>query len=614
MLISALCDYYDILAKNGKIIGEEYSKVPISFCIELTPEGQMSGIIDLRIPTKNAKGKTDLLPKECIMPRRTEKPGIDANMAEHRPLYIFGLDYDKKSGKFSTLIEGKTGEAAKKPIKSHDAFKSYIENLDGIDTPVVNAFRNFVSNWIPENELENPLLIELGKLYSSSYYCFCLAGHPELTLHEDSELLKRWEHLYATKMTVDSDAVVAQCSVMGENLPIARIHDSITGIFGGLTTGSKLVCFKSRAEFGYGIEQSYNSNISTAAMKKYTAALNMLLADKKHKALLDDITVVYWALDMNDLYCNVFSDSVFGGSAADALDAAQAEENIGLAMKSAREGSFGLKSLNPTLENNTEFYIAGLKPNSSRIAVKFVYHCRFGELFRNIALHDNDIRPFEKAKPIKLWQLRRELVNPSSDKDTVDPALISKILDSIITGYNYPEFMLAKVLQRIKADIGKSQEESSVKFDALNPTRIGMIKAYINRKSRLAGQKEEIGMSLDINNNNPAYLCGRLFAVLEDAQLCASSGKLNRTIKDAYFSSAMSNPSVIMPQLVKRAQYHIEKLDNPDEIKKQIGFIMNQLGTEFPKNLPLTEQGKFVLGYYHQSSNINYKKKKEEDD
>jgi len=52
----------------------------------------------------------------------------------------------------------------------------------------------------------------------------------------------------------------------------------------------------------------------------------------------------------------------------------------------------------------------------------------------------------------------------------------------------------------------------------MNDVRMGIIKAYINREDRLNGRKEEIQMSLDNSNTNPAYLCGRLFAVLEYIQ------------------------------------------------------------------------------------------------
>ena len=39
MLIQALCDYYDILSAEGKVLPEGYSKVKIHYLISLTEEG-----------------------------------------------------------------------------------------------------------------------------------------------------------------------------------------------------------------------------------------------------------------------------------------------------------------------------------------------------------------------------------------------------------------------------------------------------------------------------------------------------------------------------------------------------------------------------------------------
>ena len=39
MLISALCDYYDILAEKGKVLPQGYSKVKIHYLVCLTPDG-----------------------------------------------------------------------------------------------------------------------------------------------------------------------------------------------------------------------------------------------------------------------------------------------------------------------------------------------------------------------------------------------------------------------------------------------------------------------------------------------------------------------------------------------------------------------------------------------
>lgn len=130
-------------------------------------------------------------------------------------------------------------------------------------------------------------------------------------------------------------------------------------------------------------------------------------------------------------------------------------------------------------------------------------------------------------------------------------------------------------------------------------------------------------MALDKNNKQPAYLCGRLFAVLERLQEDASGGKLDRTIKDAYFASAASKPAMVFPKLLRLAQNHLNKYEST-ALKSQykrnfnrlIGEIVDKMGNEFPSLLSLTDQGKFMIGYYQQSQDFFLKhglKENEED-
>lgn len=98
MLIHALCDYYDILAKEGKVLPEGYSSVKIHYLISLTGDGSVDRIIkyqDKVLVPSGKKTKEKEVPKDLRMPKRTEKSGIEANIAEHRALYIFGLNQDK---------------------------------------------------------------------------------------------------------------------------------------------------------------------------------------------------------------------------------------------------------------------------------------------------------------------------------------------------------------------------------------------------------------------------------------------------------------------------------------------------------------------------------------
>ena len=48
MLIQALCNYYDILSAEGKVLPEGYSKVKIHYLISLTEEGTIDNIINVQ--------------------------------------------------------------------------------------------------------------------------------------------------------------------------------------------------------------------------------------------------------------------------------------------------------------------------------------------------------------------------------------------------------------------------------------------------------------------------------------------------------------------------------------------------------------------------------------
>ena len=137
MLISALCDYYDVLAKKGLVLPDGYSGVGIHALIALTEDGAVDSIVDCQeteIYTVKDKPKERKVPKTVMLPKRTEKTAIDANIIEHRPLYIFGLNYDAKAAALSA------SDVKDKAKKSHDAFvEKNLEFIDGIDTPLVNA-------------------------------------------------------------------------------------------------------------------------------------------------------------------------------------------------------------------------------------------------------------------------------------------------------------------------------------------------------------------------------------------------------------------------------------------------------------------------------------------
>lgn len=584
-----------MLSSAGKVLQDGYSKVNVHYLVCLKETGEIDEIIKYQrkeeIKTKNDKIKEVWYPKEVIMPKRTEKTCIDANIVEHRPVYLFGLIQSE-----NTLS---SEDKNRKAEKSHQAFvTTNLEFLEGLDSPVINAYRNFILNWTPEKETENIYLKELGKNYSKSNFVFCLSGSPEKLLHKDNYIIQKWNQIGAK--SDEKSQHTAQCAVMGENMPVARIHNKIKGVYGGNAVGSVLISYKNSSESSYCNESSYNSNISEIAMKKYTEALNYLLSSPVHKTVLDDINILFWAMDEKEKCEDAFQAMLLGKS--DDMAAEQVDKMFENLMKDAKSGKIMADRL--SINSDTDFYMLGLKPNSSRISLKFIYRKKFADVLFNIAQHQSDMQVVgRKYRTVSMASIQRELISPKSKDKTANPALMAKIFEAVLNGSDYPIALLETVVRRVKTDLDYR----------INGVRAGIIKACINRKLRLYNKKEELEVALDRDNKNQAYLCGRLFAVLEKLQLDAAGNNLNRTIRDAYFASASSRPATVFPKLIKLAQNHLKSLDriysqrevlnkkrNPDSYNRLVQEIVANIEGGFPEILMLADQGKFMVGYYQQ--------------
>lgn len=589
MLIKALNEYYDILSEAGKVCPDGFSTQKVHYMIMLRKDGTISGIVD--VTESDLEGKKKNIPLEIILPKRNSIPKINSEIIEHRPSYIFGLNYDKKSGKYSAEDEKNRAK------KSHEAFvKTNLEYTEGMTSDIVIAYRNFIKNWKPEDETNNECLLKIGSKYSASNFCFALDGHTEITLHDmDGDICSKIKNEINSKQEEKSTQI---CAITGKRGEIAKIHDRISGLKGAQASGASMVCFNNKAEESYGKSQSYNSSVSQDTMRRYTEALNILISDGHHRMYMDDMTVVFWAMSFNDAKeINMFS--LMFNPSKDQLDAGETEMVLKKAVEAMGIGkTVDLSSID--IDENVEFYVVGLTPNTSRISQKFLYHDKFGKIFGNVALHQADMFIDGSKGNIPLWRIMKEIKSPKSTNEKTPPPLISAVFQAALSGGKYPESLLETAVRRAKTD------------KSVNYVRAGIIKACINRKSRIYKNKEELKLALDIENNDQAYLCGRLFAMLERIQNNASTSELNRTIKDSYFSSACAKPADIFPRLMKLAQYHLKKDDYGIIDNKIVGEIMEKLGNEFPQTLSLNDQGKFIIGYYHQYQSF-FKKRDKKD-
>ncbi len=258
-------------------------------------------------------------------------------------------------------------------------------------------------------------------------------------------------------------------------------------------------------------------------------------------------------------------------------------------LEAVRDGSMPKE-----IDGKTKFYILGLSPNASRLSVRFWYEGTVEEISNNIGRHFKDIAIERKDEMDKefpgLWHL---LVQTAvlGKTDNINPLLSGELARSILTQGYYPECILSALICRVRAG------------EKINYLRSAMIKGILVRNHR-----KEVSMSLDKSNKEPAYLLGRLFAVLEKAQQDAL-GDINATIKDKYYSSASATPSSTFPILLRLNKHHTSKGEHGGFYDFLNSEILEQLpAKKFPSHLTLEDQGLFAIGYYHQRNDF-YKKK-----
>ncbi|MDO5564773.1 MAG: type I-C CRISPR-associated protein Cas8c/Csd1 [Eubacteriales bacterium] len=598
MLIKALCDYYEVLKKENIICPKGYEKLEYDYLIGLTTNGDIDSVIDPIDNEESTNSKKSTIIKN--VPKREKTTHRKAYVLDHRPAYLFGIyKYNKP------ILTNKDKEEIKNAKESRKKFtESEKSFLNGIDSPLVNAYRKFI-NKEEDYFLNNKKLLDI-KNFNGGKYAFCLTGSPEKVLNDDEGIKEKWEKEYTQKNNTSEEDI---CAVYGTKKPMAKKHLNIKKLKGAKGSGACLVPNKIECAFSYMKTENSYSNISIEAMEKYVEAFNFLLKDKNHNWTFKDMTIIYWASSTNEKIDDIMS--IFMGQNIN-KDRHDVEYDLKNNFEKTSKGkSPNINGIYET-DSDVDYYIVGVKPNISRISVIFFYHNTVGDILNNINIHQNDMSLNDKKQNISIQNILNELYNEKISVNNINSSLVNKLLSSIINNTNYPIELLSMIIKRIKIDEIKDKKSK----DSLSK-RICIIKAILNRKNRFLNKEEEITMQLNENNNTAAYVCGRLFAICEKLQEEAL-GELNSNIRNRYFASACSKPSVVFPVILKLSQNHLNKFDDEEKWKlkyydKLIQEVISKFTTSFPQTLNLDEQGIFMIGYYQQKQDF-YKSKKEKEE
>lgn len=589
-----------------------YSTEKIGFCLVLSRDGSVAELIDLRDSDKKRS------PKSMVVPACPKRSGQTP-----RPNFLWdNINYALGAGKLSDETD-----------KRFDAFREkHLAYLSDLNDPEIQAFCAFLHNWNPVDVTKYFAADDLptqGIVFASS------GSHRDHFLHENHEATTFWQRERYLWVAVEGKSTKpAICLVNGELSEIARTHPPIKGMSGvGGKSEMALVSFNDNAYESYGHEQGDNAPVSEAAAFAYTTALNRFLErDSGHRIQIGDASTVFWAdaaeagaADEAALAQEAEGWGAFmlGDRAISGETETIAERQIRANLQRLREGR-PLRDVAPHLDRGVRFHVLGLAPNAARLSVRLYWEDSFGELarhytdwMRDTTIDAASLQPEFSIRAAVLRTAPAQIRNGklSFDGDHVSPLLSGELLRAILTGGRFPRALLALLLMRIRSD------------RLLDRLRISLIKAVIVRDMRHENRlprrpdnsiMEDYLMRPDPDDPNPARRLGRLFALIERAQLAALGDDINATVTDKFLGAAAATPARVFPDLLRNAKtHHLKRLRNghsdakwikdaeharrvANGLERGIGLLWASFPDGPEHQHSSEEQGLFLVGYYQE--------------
>ncbi|GAA5056721.1 type I-C CRISPR-associated protein Cas8c/Csd1 [Nocardia callitridis] len=196
----------------------------------------------------------------------------------------------------------------------------------------------------------------------------------------------------------------------------------------------------------------------------------------------------------------------------------------------------------------------------------------------------------------------------AKNADRPDQAL-HQLLRVAVLNEPVPVAMRAHLMHRIRND------------GHVDDRRASLVRLALNRCPNRP-KEAETPMSLDETCTNPAYVAGRLFAVMEDVQRSAhrraTSGEdpgdeaprseVNSTFGDRFFRRAVDTPRPVLVQgrqdagawLTKIRRRDNSQLANWHKNRLDSLYALLEQSTGIPLRNNLRQKEQFVLGYHHQ--------------
>ncbi len=596
MILQALYNYYEAMRKAHRIATPGLEVKPIRWVIVIREDGTFVRLKDLKDPSdKKSKGQDYLVPAGL---KRSGKCPPAQPFWDNRK-YILGYE--------------ESAEGVSPCTDRLEDFKRLMAEIAELhpDNASFQAVCRFYEHYLGD-EMPLPEDAHTERILASDWMTFQLQGDTELLATQDDA------HDYAAQAYSTEDNL-GRCLITGEEKPLAAFHARI--VAPGSQAGATIASFNDPAYLSYGKKQGENAPISKYASFAHTTALNELLRNEQTRYTLGDISYVFWNSDLDDPSINETFRTVTFEGVRDEDAQEQSDTND---EQPKRKSKSKKKASNPTQdtykvleqfkairgnrgqgehwEDARQFYVLGLTAGG-RITIKYWQQGTVSEIFDRVYQHLVDMNIIswdgfvdEENPPLRsLYGIVKSVSTPSKSS-TFATNLVQSIVESILSGNPYPMTLQQACVNRI------TQERT------VSELRAAILKGCINRKARIYKQLKKLDMALDKQNDNIAYLAGRLFAVLEQIQQASLGKGVNATIRDRFYASASTRPNMVMGRLIALSNHHLSKLrkEKPGlavNLEKLLGEIFALIPAEaptFPATFSLDEQSLFAVGYYHQ--------------
>ena len=623
MILKALYDYYQAMAELGKVApsGMEWKAIP--FIIVIDEDGTFRRAIDTR-------DKEHKLGQEYLVAKAKGRSGsksyaISQILWDHSG-YVLGMPTDDSEEKL--VMAPKQHEAFKQELtklrelfpenKGFEAIELFYEKYEGQkEGELSDLFEVEVkdlSNIIPED-----ILLEIKKKVGANI-SFQLS-----TESDPNQLISSHRDIrsYLAGSTEEEGEEMGRCLITGEKGTIARLHGGIS-LFGAQANATLISFQKFSGYDSYGKEQGLNAPISQPASDAIISGLNMLLEkDKNTNYRIGETTFVFWNTLQDDELLKNYQEATFTGLPSDS-DFDEEEEATSTSKKKvakkknpeqetkvvvqALRSALGGKNANIDRDHSDRFYILALAPNAKRVSVKLWMEGTISEIIGNTLAHLDDMNIVrfnglldKDTPPLRPVYRIMKAIYTATDSTKWPRQVVQELLESIIKGLPYAPALQMACLERIHHDHTSKYPVTEL--------RAALLKAYINRKHRKNPQIKQLTMALDKSNSNPAYLAGRLFALLERIQEKAIPG-VKANITDRYFRTASATPGIIFGRLLQLSAFHLSKIKKEHGglgfyFDRQIQEVLELLPggqASFDKFFTPDQQSIFAVGYYHQKA------------